>query len=162
MAGLRWGRTVLAGLAATWVMDRVDKLVYLAQPAWVHRREAELEDLTGPGQLARVLMRAAGHEPTHDEAVAGGRFLHLTMGACCAIAYVAGLREIPSLRAGFGAGYGLAILPANLVVVPALGLTPPATAFPRETTIRGAIYHIGYGVALEACVRLLRLDAPRG
>ena len=60
----------LAGGAATWLMDRADKLVYQLQSEAVHKRGAAVEDLTGPGQLARRVIRAAAHEPSHDEAVA--------------------------------------------------------------------------------------------
>jgi hypothetical protein len=34
-------------------MDRADKLVYQLQSEAVHKRGAAVEDLTGPGQLAR-------------------------------------------------------------------------------------------------------------
>jgi uncharacterized membrane protein YagU involved in acid resistance len=118
-------KTAVAGLAATWFMDRVDKLIHQAQPEDVHRREAELEDLTGPGQTARAIMRASGHEPSHDEAVGWGRAVHVTFGALAALVYPPLAKRFPILRVGLGAVYGLAIYPANAVVVPALGLTPP-------------------------------------
>nr|MDP9107126.1 DUF1440 domain-containing protein [Candidatus Eremiobacteraeota bacterium] len=73
------------------------------------------------------------------------------------VLYPAAAKRAPWLRAGFGAVYGIAISPANLVVVPALGLTPPSWEFPIETTVRGVGYHIAYGVALEAVARALRL-----
>ncbi len=61
------------------------------------------------------------------------------------------------VRAGFGAVYGVVISPANLVAVPALGLTPPAWEFPLETSVRGVSYDIAYGIALESQAPLLRL-----
>jgi uncharacterized membrane protein YagU involved in acid resistance len=157
MSALRIGKAVAAGLAATWFMDRVDKLIYTAQAEDVHRREAELEDVTGPGQFARALIRAFGREPTHDETVLWGRVAHVGMGITFAVLYPAAARRAPWLRAGFGAMYGLAISPANLVIVPALGLTPPSWEFPIKTTVRGVGYHIAYGIALEALARVLRM-----
>lgn len=159
MSALRIANTVAAGLAATWFMDRIDKLIYAAQSEDVHRREAELEDMTGPGQFARAVMRALGREPSHADAVRWGRAAHVAMGLTFALVYPPAAKRAPWLRAGFGAMYGLAIAPANLVVVPALGLTPPAWEFPIETTVRGVGYHVAYGVALEAQARLLGLHA---
>jgi uncharacterized membrane protein YagU involved in acid resistance len=138
-------------------MDRVDKLIYVTQSEDVHRREAELEDVTGPGQFARAVMRTFGREPAHDETVRWGRAAHVMMGVGMAVAYPAAVKRAPWLRAGFGAAYGIAISPANLILVPALGLTPPSWEFPLETTVRGIGYHIAYGVALEVQARALRL-----
>ncbi len=154
---MRIAKAVAAGLTATWVMDRVDKLIYAAQPEAVHRREAELEDVTGPGQFAREVMRALGREPTHEETVFWGRVAHIGVGVTFALLYRTAAKRAPWLRAGCGAMYGVVISPANLVVVPALGLTPPSWEFPIETTVRGVGYHIAYGVALEAVARALRL-----
>jgi hypothetical protein len=148
---------VLAGAAATGFMDRVDKVVYLLQPEDVHKREAAVEDLTGPGELARRIMRAAGREPSHDEAVAAGRLVHVTFGISSAVAYGFVASGVPVLRAGNGLLFGLLLAPANLVVVPAVGLAPPIWKFPRETTIRSIVYHLAYGLALESLARLLRL-----
>lgn len=150
---------VVAGLGATWMMDRADKLVYNAQSEAVHRPESELEDLTGPGQFARAVMRAAGHEPSHDEAVRWGRVAHVSFGVLLALAYVPLSRRARWLRGGGGALYGALAFPANAVVVPALGLTPPTTAFPPQTALRGLLYHLVYGIALETQVRALRLRA---
>jgi len=162
MNAYRFAGYLLAGAAATWLMDRADKLVYLLQPDDVHEREAAIEDLTGPGQLARIIMRAAGREPSHDEAVAAGRAVHVGFGISAALAYALLSKPLPWLRAGYGVTYGLALAPANLIVVPALGLTPPAWKFPAETTLRSILYHIAYGVSLESIARCLHLhgDAP--
>ena len=157
MSALHIAKAVTAGLVATWFMDRVDKAIYTAQSEDVHRREAELEDVTGPGQFARAVMRAAGREPTHEETVRWGRAAHVMMGVTLAVLYPAAAKRMRWLRAGCGAAYGIAISPANLVVVPALGLTPPSWAFPIETTVRGIGYHIAYGFALEVQARVLRL-----
>ncbi len=40
-------------------MDRADELIYATQSENVHRREAELEDVTGPGQFARAAPRTS-------------------------------------------------------------------------------------------------------
>lgn len=162
MSALRIAKAAAAGLAATWLMDRVDKLIYLMQSEDVHRREAELEDVTGPGQAARALMRALGREPTHEDVVRWGRVAHVTVGVMFAVLYPAAAKRMPALRTGHGAAYGIAIAPANLVLVPALGLTPPSWEFPIETSIRGVGYHIAYGVALESLARALRLHDDVG
>jgi uncharacterized membrane protein YagU involved in acid resistance len=157
MSASRLARVAAAGVAATWFMDRVDKVVYRVTPDEVHRREAELEDLTGPGQFARAVMRAFGREPTHDEAVRWGRVAHIGFGVLLAIAYPPLAKRVPVLRAANGAVYGLIVSPANLAVVPALGLTPPSTEFPLATNLRVVAYHIGYGVALESLSKALRV-----
>jgi len=107
-------------------------------------------------------MRAAGHEPSHDEAVAAGRFVHVVFGISAALAFATLSKPLPWLRGGGGVVYGLALAPANLVVVPAVGLTPPAWKFPPETTVRSILYHIAYGVSLESLARVMHLhdDAP--
>ena len=58
MSALQIVKAAAAGLAATWFMDRVDRLIYATQSDGVHRREAELEDVTGPGQFASPSNRA--------------------------------------------------------------------------------------------------------
>jgi len=162
MKAFRFAEYALVGAAATWLMDRADKLVYQVQSEDVHEREAAVEDLTGPGQLARRVMRAAGHEPSHDEAVAAGRLVHVAFGISAALAYAILSKPLPWLRGGCGLVYGLALAPANIIVVPAVGLTPPAWKFPAQTTVRSILYHIAYGVSLESLARLLHLhdDAP--
>jgi uncharacterized membrane protein YagU involved in acid resistance len=64
---------------------------------------------------------------------------------------------MPWLRGGCGLLFGLLLTPANVVVVPAVGLTPPAWKFPPETTLRSVIYHLAYGFALESIARAGRL-----
>lgn len=162
MEALRLAETAAAGAAATWFMDRVDKAIYLAQSEQIHRREAELEDVTGPGQFARtVLRRVLGHNPSREEAEQWGRVAHVSFGVTVALAYPALARRWPWLRAGNGTLYGLLVFPANALVVPALGLTPPSWKFPKETLLRGLGYHLAYGFALETLCRGLRLHDDR-
>lgn len=142
-------------------MDRVDKAVYLLTPEPVHRREAQLEELTGPGAAARAIAHAFGRPLRHNAAVRWGRALHVAFGTGAGIAYPALARRLPALRGGWGACYGAALFPANDQVVPALGLTPPSRRFPAATRVRGFIYHLGYGVALETFARCLRLHEDR-
>jgi len=123
--------------------------------------EAELEDLTGPGQFARTMMRALGHSPSKDEAKRWGRVAHVAFGTAVALAYPTLARRWPWLRAGNGMRYGLLVYPGNALVVPALGLTPPSWKFPKETILRGLGYHLAYGFALESLARMMRLhDEP--
>jgi uncharacterized membrane protein YagU involved in acid resistance len=106
-------------------------------------------------------MRALGREPTREELILWGRVAHLGVGVTFALAYVPLAKRFPVLRRGLGAVYGITVYPANAVVVPALGLTPPTWEFPVETTIRGLGYHIAYGMALELLARMLRLVDTR-
>ena len=96
MSALRIAKTMAAGLAATWFMDRADELIYATQSEDVHRREAELEDVTGPGQFARAVMRALGREPTHEETVRWGRAAHIAMGMSFALVYAPAAKRMRS------------------------------------------------------------------
>ena len=73
MSALRIAKAVAAGLMATWFMDRGDELIYAAQSEAVHRREAELGDVTARrASRARPDARVTG--PRADAIAPGTAF----------------------------------------------------------------------------------------
>lgn len=140
----------LAGLAASYVMDRFQELVGKLLP----QSGGSEEDPS----TVKVAERIAGHELPKDEKASAGDRVHYSFGAFLGVIYGIGAELVPMTRTGFGVPYGLTVAAiADEVVVPALGLSGLPWKSPASTHAYSVASHIVFGVALEGVRRLLRI-----
>lgn len=137
-----------AAYAASKVMDRVTTAYMKQQSEASKRREQDLQHEPSYARAAEKLAELRGRDIDEDEAQRLGQRLHLGLGLSGGL--VAGFlaaRGMNPIGAGFLTGLGMWLL-VDEGANAALGLTPPATAYPKETHIRGLLGHLAYGGAL--------------
>jgi hypothetical protein len=151
-----------AGYAASKLMDRVTTAYQARQSEASKEREKELQEVPAYVKAAEKLAEIRGEQIDQQRAEQLGERLHRGLGVSGGV--IAGLlvaREMDALGAGLVAGLGMWLFVdegANAV----FGFTPPATAYPRETHIRGLVGHVAYGATLGILLAVGNLLFPRG
>ncbi|MEZ4236162.1 MAG: DUF1440 domain-containing protein [Myxococcota bacterium] len=146
----------LAGIAATYAMDRVTRaLMDRQRPAITAKEEAARGGKSAMEIAAEETSLALGRGPlTRPERKRWGQRLHWTTGALAGATYGA----ISAVRPGDwrqGLLYGAAVFALLDEAVPvALGMPGPG-AFPWQTHARGLAGHLTYGLATHAALRAL-------
>lgn len=166
----------LAGLTASWVMNRFQQLRPVhhcelgstgesssgpqRQQQSSQQRQAaggaEEEDATV--KTAELISRDVfGHELSDKEKQIAGPVVHYGYGAVIGSIY-GGLAElVPVTGAGFGLPFGAALwLLGDEVAVPALGLAKPPTEYPPEVHADALSAHFMYGMTTDILRRVLR------
>ena len=148
-----------AGLSAAFVMNCFQMLWGKASDT-ISGSDKEQDD---PGQPATVkavdtLERTAtGKSPSQDGLQVAGNLLHYGFGVLIGAAYGMASSSSPNMRAGNGTLYGgLVWLVADEALVPAAGLSPPATQVSASTHIYALVSHLVFGAALDASLRVIR------
>lgn len=145
-----------AGVAATWLMDRVTTVLYEKESEETQERENEARG----GQTAYVIAaeKAAslvGRELDEEEKKKAGTAIHWALGVGAGAFYGALRNRIPQLGIGSGLAYGTVFwLAMDEAALTALGLTPPPQEFPWQTHARGLAGHLVLGGVIEAAFDL--------
>lgn len=151
-------RGAIAGVAATWAMDRITTVLYDVQAPEVTELEAAARP-NGKGSVANLVDRVSARTgiavpPERRPMVES--LLHYALGAVPGAIYGVLRRWVPFARIGAGLGYGLALFVANDEYANTkLGLAGPISAYPAETHFRGLAGHAVLGVATESGIQLL-------
>ena len=125
----------VAGAVATFVMGKVTGYVYEHEDRDARRKEDE-------ARSGRSGQR--------------GSATHWALGIGAGAAYAVLRRRFQGLGSAAGTAFGTgfwAFLDEGLV--PALGLTPGATAFPWQAHARGLVGHLTFGTVTDGTLRLL-------
>ncbi|WP_298806724.1 DUF1440 domain-containing protein [uncultured Pseudokineococcus sp.] len=161
---------VVAGGAATYAKTRAEgALQPLAERALppspaAERRSgadpADHPDRMPPAELVdAALRRTTGEGAGEQQRTQGSQALHWGMGLGAGVLYTALSQRIPSVRAGLGAVFGLALYGAtHASALPAAGLQAPLRELPRAALVWEPGSHVVYGVVLEAVLRLAGRD----
>ncbi len=170
---------VVAGLAAAWTMNRFQAALSrfmegeershgaqsLQQGSPQHGIAGELqsrgkdsEQDDAPARLANAIAVAAlDHELTEREKEAAGTAFHYAMGATSGALYGAVAEIIPGVKAGAGLPFGAAVwVIADEGIVPALGLSKPATEYPISIHAYAFTSHLIFGLTTEVVRRAMR------
>jgi putative membrane protein len=162
-----------AGLAAAWVMN-----IFLAGPGQklsqavesdaekTQQRLRQMQPTEDSEAQGDATMRAAdaivaaatgGRHLTMEEKRKGGPIVHYAFGAAMGGLY-GGLAEYSeTMKTGFGLGFGTALFAgADLLAVPALGLSAPLREFPLSSLASPWAAHMIYGATTELLRRALR------
>jgi len=147
----------VAGLAATWVMDRVTTYLYENESRTARRREDRVRHgRTTYEEAADQIATRLGTTLNRRDRRRYGTALHWTVGATAGAVYGAlGTNGRPTLVNGlrFGTAFWLFM---DETVTPALGITAGPRAFPWQAHARGLAGHAAWGLGAAASLRVLR------
>ena len=107
--------------------------------------------------LADLAFEAAtGARLADASRVVAGKAVHYAMGAALGASYALIARRWPSVAAGGGTAYGLAVwVIVEEVGLAMVGLKPPPTEVEPAEHVLAANSHLVFGVALDLCVTRL-------
>ncbi|MDQ6699309.1 MAG: DUF1440 domain-containing protein [Acidobacteriota bacterium] len=130
----------------------------------IHSMAAKL-DGSGPPEGEDATVKTASaisegllcHKLTKDQKKVAGPLVHFGFGAEVGALYGAVAEAYPAVTVGFGMPFGAAVwLGAHVIMVPALGLSKPATQSPVSKEAAELAAHLVYGAVTEFCRRLIR------
>src|SRR5438034_6982966 len=158
---------LIAGLAASWTMDRFqDVWIAVSPPDDSQKKEdeARASEQGVEGQDDATVKAASviseglfEHKLTKAEKKIAGPAVHYAVGATSGIVYVVASELLPEVSIGFGLPYGTAFwLVVDEGAVPLLRLSKPPTAYPASTHIYALASHLMFGATVEGVRRLLR------
>ena len=165
---------LLGGLAASWVMNRIQEL-QPRQPAppsgeghgrgetyQTHaqskKRQRSSADADATVKTAeRISDRVFHHELSDREKQIAGPAVHYAYGALIGALYGGMAELLPVVSAGLGMPFGTALwLLGDEIAVPALGLSKPPTEYPAEAHADALASHLVYGLTTDLLRRTLR------
>jgi hypothetical protein len=147
----------LAGIAATWVMDRVTSAMLDRQrPEVTEREEAARNGKSAMGIAAEETALVLGQGPlTRRQRDRWSSRLHWSSGAVTGATYGALFALQPGADWKRGLLYGTAVFLLMDEALPvAMGMKP--RAFPWQSHARGAVGHLTFGLATHAALRALQ------
>jgi putative membrane protein len=98
-----------------------------------------------------------GHRLAESEKETAGAVAHYAMGATSGAIYGAAAELLPPATVGAGLPFGAAVwVIADELVLPALGLSKPPTAYPLSTHAYALASHLVYGLTTEMARRAVR------
>jgi hypothetical protein len=149
------GIGMLAGLLATKITDRAQHLLWKATPASEKAREPSTEGSSAQSAAA-LLCRAVGAEPNERELGVLKNIVHYGLGAGWGSLYSFMRRYsgMSPLGAGIATGSSLSLI-IDEALNPALGITPPSSAYPVSSHLRGYLTHLVYGLAIAVTAEAL-------
>lgn len=143
--------TAVAGVGASWVMNRATTAFQQRQSAESRRREKEA---SGDVAYAALMQRAAG--------VVGGQLyprtaerlglaFHYAMGTALVPGYVLLRRRLGlrPLTAGLALGLSVSLV-VDEIANPLLGSAAPPQDYPLASHVRGLVGHVAFGLAVPA------------
>ena len=147
----------VAGAVATFVMGKVTNYMYEHEDREARREEDDARGGRSSYEAAaEKAAAAAGTSLDRRQRAQAGSALHWALGIGAGAAYAVLRRRFQGLGAAAGTAFGTgfwAFMDEGLV--PALGLTPGATAFPWQTHARGLVGHLTFGTVTDGTLRLL-------
>jgi putative membrane protein len=164
---------LLAGLAASWVMNEFQELRPQSSGSQGDQGHDEgqaepqerKEELAGSNadddatvQTAQVIAQKVLHRDlTQEEKRIAGPAVHYAYGSVVGALY-GGLAELlPVVSSGMGLPFGAALwLMGDEVAVPALGLAKPPTEYPPAAHADALAAHFMYGMTTDVLRRVLR------
>src|SRR5436190_14119886 len=158
---------LVAGLAASWMMDRFQDAWIAVSPPDDSKKKKDQTDPSedrGESQDDATVKAASAisealfeHKLTKAEKKIAGPAVHYSVGATSGIVYGIASEFLPEVTVGFGLPYGTAFwLVVDEGAVPLLRLSKPPTAYPASTHIYALASHLVFGATAEGVRRVLR------
>ncbi|PYG01723.1 hypothetical protein SAMN05216184_101187 [Georgenia satyanarayanai] len=153
--------TVVAGVGASWVMNRATTAFQARQSAESRRREEEASSDVAYAALVQQAAALVGGRLDPGTAERLGLAFHYAMGTALVPGYVLlrrrlGLRPVP---AGLVLGLSVSVV-VDEVANPLVGSAAPPGDYPLASHLRGLVGHVAFGLAVpvlfEATTALLR------
>jgi hypothetical protein len=148
---------ILAGVVATWMMERVTTYLYEHENPEARRREDDARQ--GKHAYAVAAEKTAsliGVQLSDEQQQTLGMVYHWGLGLGAGAVYAALRRRVDWLESGRGTAFGfLFFILVDEVLNIALGLTPPPQAYPWQAHARGLAGHLTYGVVADTALNAL-------
>lgn len=168
-----------AGLAASWVMNQFQKILTRAFESEEKPHGAQSAQDGSPHHGAAAALQKLGLDDERDNAAertanivavkvfdrelsrsekrTGGEVSHYVFGAVTGAIYGGAAEVLPEVAIGAGLPFGAAVwLVADEIVVPALGLSKSAAAYPVSKHAYALASHLVYGATTNILRRLAR------
>ena len=151
----------IAGVVATWALDRVTTWLYEREDGQARRREDDARGgKTAYAVAAEKTASLVGRTLTNEESEHEGARIHWALGAATGALYGAWRGRTAQTTMLNGLLFGTAVfLLMDEGLVYALNLTPGPTKFPWQAHARGLAGHLAFGAAAEGTLRVLQQTA---
>jgi len=138
-----------AGVAATFVMDKVTNVLYERENRFTRHREDSARG--GHTAYETAAEKVFGDDLDEDDRKQIGSAIHWSLGISAGVLYGLMRNRTPHLGIGSGLLFGALFFAAmDEGVVTILKLAPPPKAFPWQTHARGLAGHLVLGAVVEA------------
>jgi putative membrane protein len=159
---------IVGGLAGTYAMSEFQGLWsrvvdgYESRSAggrhdardWQERSE---DDNANEAVAQAIAKYTVGRTLDRDALAIAAPAVHYAFGSAVAACYGAAAEATPEVRAGAGAGLGIALwAAADEVAMPLLGLSEPTSDRAAELHLQAFAAHVVYGLTTEAVRRVVR------
>ena len=147
----------VAGAVATFVMGKVTGYMYEHEDRDARREEDEVRGGRSSYEVAaEKAASAAGASLDRRQRQQLGSAMHWALGIGAGAAYAVLRRRFQGLGSAAGTAFGTGFWTfMDEGLVPALGLTPGANAFPWQAHARGLVGHLTFGTVTDGTLRLL-------
>jgi uncharacterized membrane protein YagU involved in acid resistance len=147
---------VVGGIAGTAVIGQVMNSLKKLQSEEDKKQERDLVPEDPTQKLARKLSEdLLGVRLSDETKSTAGEMVRWGYGAFWGGVYGILRRRVPTMATGAGLPFGVAFgFLGPAVMLPAMGLTPPATEFPISTHARALVSHYAYAATVEGVCEL--------
>ncbi|WP_454085218.1 DUF1440 domain-containing protein [Georgenia sp. Marseille-Q6866] len=143
--------TAVAGVGASWVMNRATTAFQKRQSKESRRREEEASSDVAYAALMQRAAGAVGGQLDAGTAERLGLAFHYAMGTALVPGYVLLRRRLGlrPLTAGLTLGLSVSLL-VDEVANPLVGSAAPPQDYPLASHLRGLVGHVAFGLAVPA------------
>jgi putative membrane protein len=147
-----------AGLIASWAMDRFqDVWIAVSEKDKANEHSAPEEDNATVKAASAVSEGIFHHKLTAHEKQLAGPAVHYAVGGTGGLIYGIAAELMPQVTLGSGLPYGATFwLVVDEGLVPAFGLSKPASEYPLSTHVYALASHLVFGATTEILRQLLR------
>jgi hypothetical protein len=147
----------VAGAVATFVMGKVTGYMYEHEDRDARREEDDVRGGRSSYEAAaEKAASATGTSLDRRQRQQLGLGVHWALGIGAGATYAVLRRRFQGLGSMAGTAFGTGFWAfLDEALVPALGLTPGAGAFPWQTHARGLVGHLTFGTVTDGTLRLL-------
>lgn len=142
-----------AAACATYIMDALGEAMYAHQSDASKQRESAIEPTSALAVLAERLLDAAGREASEKSVKHLSARIHWAFGTSNGALYAMLDRRISVMSKLLAAPFSMMLFVFDELALPAFGLTPAPSAFPKETHVRSFANHLVYGAVLATVFR---------
>jgi uncharacterized membrane protein YagU involved in acid resistance len=147
---------LIGGLVASFVMSEFQSLLSSLSEE-EKKSKKKKEEPANVKAAAEISEAVFDHRLKKSEKEPAGEAMHYAMGATSGLIYGIVSEIEPMTTIGLGFPFGAAVwLVADDVVVPALGLSKPATQYPFSTHAYALSSHLVYGLTTDLVRRAVR------